>query len=76
MRLKRVRESTTFLSFRVSEDVKKRYEKIICALREKGYEIDADETVLRVIRSIEKEVRKGSEKGEEPGGILPPAPPV
>lgn len=76
MLLKRVRKSTTFLSFRVSEDVKKRYEKIICALREKGYEIDADETVLRVIRSIEKEVRKGSEKGAEPGGILPPYPPV
>ena len=53
MLLKRVRKTTTFLSLRVSEDVKK------------GYEIDADE-----------EVRKGSEKGEEPGGILPPAPPV
>ncbi len=76
MRLKRVRESTTFLSFRVSENVKKKYEKIVFALQEKGYEIDADETVLRVIKSIEKEVRKGSEKGEEPGGILPPAPPV
>ena len=33
MRLKRVRESTTFLSFRVSENVKKKYEKILCALR-------------------------------------------
>ena len=64
MLLKRVRKTTTFLSLRVSEDVKK------------GYEIDADETVLRVIKSIEKEVLKGSEKGEEPGGILPPAPPV
>ena len=76
MLLKRVRKTTTFLSLRVSEDVKKRYEKIVSALREKGYEIDADETVLRVIKSIEKEVRKGSEKGEEPGGILPPYPPV
>ena len=76
MLLKRVRKTTTFLSLRVSEDVKKRYEKILCALREKGYEIDADEPVLRVIKSIEKEVRKGSEKGEEPGGILPPYPPI
>ena len=59
MLLKLVKKSTSFLSFRVSEDVKKRYEKILCALREKGYEIDADETVLRVIRSIEKESRVG-----------------
>ena len=72
MLLKRVQKSTTFLSFRVSEDVKKRYEKILCALREKGYEIDQDETVLRVIRSMKKRL----EKEEEPGGILPPAPPV
>ena len=56
--------------------MKKKYEKIVSALREKGYEIDIDETVLRVIRSIEKEVRKGSEKGAEPGGILPPYPPI
>ena len=79
MLLKRVRKSTSFLSFRVSEDVKKRYEKIVSALREKGYEIDQDETVLRVIRSIEKESRVGEKKrkeGEEPGGILPPYPPV
>ena len=49
MLLKRVRKSTTFLSFRVSENVKKKYEKIVSALREKGYEIDQDETVLRVM---------------------------
>lgn len=79
MLLKRVRKTTTFLSLRVSEDVKKRYEKIVSALREKGYEIDQDDMVLRVIRSIEKESRVGEKKrkeGEEPGGILPPAPPV
>ena len=72
MLLKRVQKSTTFLSFRVSEDVKKRYEKILCALREKGYEIDQSEMVLRVIKSIEKEGKKDREK---PGGFSP-GPPI
>ena len=76
MLLKRVRKSTTFLSFRVSENVKKKYEKIVSALREKGYEIDQDETVLRVIKSIEKGVEKEWRKDREKPGGFSPGPPI
>ena len=76
MLLKRVRKSTTFLSFRVSENVKKKYEKIVSALREKGYEIDIDETVLRVIKSIEKGVEKEGRKDREKPCGFSPGPPI
>lgn len=42
------------ISFRVSEETKKEYEQIERALSEKGFALDTDEVIRRVIKSIRK----------------------
>jgi hypothetical protein len=42
------------ISFRVSEETKKEYAEVERALSEKGYGLDGDEVIRRVIKSIRK----------------------
>lgn len=42
------------ISFRVSEETKSEYAEVERALSEKGFALDADEVIKRVIKSIKK----------------------
>ena len=48
------KQKRVIVSFRVNEETKKEYEQIESSLSEKGFALDADEVIKRVIKSIKK----------------------
>jgi hypothetical protein len=48
------KKKKVLISFKVNEETKKEYEQIESSLSEKGFALDADEVIRRVIKSIRK----------------------
>jgi hypothetical protein len=48
------KKKKVIISFRVSEETKSEFEKVEASLSERGFAIDADEVIKRVIKSIRK----------------------
>ncbi len=64
MKIVRKRESQklTKLTFQVSHDTKEKWEAVGKALAAQGFEIDTDQAVRRIIRSLEAVLKPEGEK--------------
>ena len=64
MKIVRKRESKKLekLTFQVSHDTKEKWEAVGQALAAQGFEIDTDQAVRRIIRSLESVLKPEAEK--------------